>query len=87
MDEHASEENAASELSRAWKGTVEGAQVVEDALSRDNARFAVRNAYFEWVPAKLIDAYATEDGLWSTEQIRDKSTWIGGEFELYFKDL
>lgn len=87
MDEHVSEENSASELSRAWKETVEGAQVVEDALSRDDARIAVKNAYFEWVPAKFIDAYATEDGLWSTEQIRDKSTWIGNEIERYFKDL
>lgn len=87
MDEHVSEENPASELSRAWKGTVEGAQVVEDALSRDDARVAVKNAYFEWVPARLIDAYATEEGLWSTEKIRDKSAWIGNEIERYFKDL
>ncbi|KAI1112251.1 hypothetical protein F5Y14DRAFT_422610 [Nemania sp. NC0429] len=87
MDEHVSEENAASELSRAWKGTVEGAQVVEDALSRDDARVAIKNAYFEWVPAQLIDAYATEEGLWSIGQIRDKSAWVGSEIERYFKDL
>ncbi|KAJ8124875.1 hypothetical protein O1611_g8765 [Lasiodiplodia mahajangana] len=87
MDEHSSEENSHSELSRTWKGTAEGAQVVEDALSRDDPRLAVKNAYFEWVPAKLVDAYATEEGLWSTEQIRDKSTWIGTEIEACFKDL
>ncbi|KAI0105044.1 hypothetical protein GGR51DRAFT_520663 [Nemania sp. FL0031] len=87
MDEHSSEENSYSELSRAWKGIVEGAQTVEDALSRDDPRLAVKNAYFEWVPAKLVDAYATEEGLWSTEQIQDKSTWIGNEVEHCFKDL
>ncbi|KAI1131116.1 hypothetical protein F5Y10DRAFT_234282 [Nemania abortiva] len=87
IDEHGSEENSHSELSWVWKGTVEGAQVVEDALSRDDPRLAVKNAYFEWIPAKLVDAYATEEGLWSTEQIQDKSTWIGNEIEECFKDL
>ncbi len=87
MEEHGSEENSPAELSRAWKGTVEGAQVVEDALSRNDPRVAVKNAYFEWVPAGLVDAYVTEEGLWNTEQIQQKSKWIGNEFEQYFKGL
>ncbi|TGJ88610.1 hypothetical protein E0Z10_g177 [Xylaria hypoxylon] len=86
MEEHASEENSSLELSRAWKGTVEGAQVVEDALSRNDPRVAVKNAYFEWVPAGLIDAYVTEKGLWSTEQIQQKSKWISNMSGRFFEN-
>lgn len=86
-DEHSSEENSPSELSQAWKGIVEGAEVVEEALSRGDPRVAVKNAYFEWVPAKLVNKYATEEGLWGTEQIQEKSTWIGKETDKCFNDL
>ncbi|RYC65457.1 hypothetical protein CHU98_g765 [Xylaria longipes] len=87
MEEHSSEENSHLELTQAWKGVVGGAEVVEDALSRDEPKVAVKNAYFEWVPADLIDAYATEEGLWNTEQIQQKSTLVGDEIKKYFEGL
>jgi translation initiation factor 2B subunit (eIF-2B alpha/beta/delta family) len=87
MEEHSSEENDPSELSRAWKGTVEGAQIVEDTLTGNDQKVAIKNAYFEWVPADLIDAYATEEGLWNKEQIQQQSDCIGKEMEQYFRDL
>ncbi|KAI0453021.1 hypothetical protein F5B21DRAFT_481278 [Xylaria acuta] len=86
-EEHGSEENHPSELTRAWKGTVKGAEAVEDALSRDDPKVAVKNAYFEWVPAHLIDAYATEEGLWSTKQIQQMSEQVANETEHYFEGL
>ncbi|KAJ2996782.1 hypothetical protein NUW58_g863 [Xylaria curta] len=86
MEDHSPEENSPSELSQAWKGTVEGAGIVETSLSH-NPKVAIKNAYFEWIPADLIDAYITEDGVWSTEQIRQKSKWIDNEIEQYFEGL
>ncbi|KAI0483697.1 hypothetical protein F4859DRAFT_409405 [Xylaria cf. heliscus] len=87
MEEHSSEENSPSELTRAWKGAVKGAEVVEDALSRDEPKVAVKNVYFEWVPADLIDAYATDEGLLSTKQIQQKSEEVGNKIEQYFEGL
>ncbi|KAI1171131.1 hypothetical protein F4777DRAFT_566639 [Nemania sp. FL0916] len=87
MDEHVAEENSPLEVSRVWKEMVKGAGEIEEALCRHDPRIAVKNAYFEWVPAELIDAYATEEGLCNTERIRQKSALIGYEIERYFKDL
>ena len=87
IEEHNSEENSHSELSCAWKGAVEGARDIEDALSRDDPRVAVKNAYFEWVPADFVDSYVTEEGLWSKEQIQQRSKWIGDKFDQYFDGL
>jgi translation initiation factor 2B subunit (eIF-2B alpha/beta/delta family) len=86
-DECISEENSLSEVSRIWKETTKGAQVIEDALSRDDPRISVKNAYFELVPAKLIDQYITEEGIWSTQQIQQRSKWISDEIEQCFKYL
>ncbi|KAI0420991.1 translation initiation factor eIF-2B subunit family protein [Xylaria grammica] len=86
MEEHDSEENSSSELSRAWEGTVQGAQVIENASSHDDPRVAVKNTYFEWVSAGLIDTYVTEEGLLSKEQIQQKSEWISNEYKRFFED-
>ncbi|KAI2636682.1 translation initiation factor eIF-2B subunit family protein [Xylaria nigripes] len=87
MEEHTSEENDPSELMQAWRGTVPAAEVVEDALAQKTSKAAVTNTYFEWVPSGLIDAYVTEEGIWGTEQIKDKSAWVGNETVRYFEDL
>ncbi|RWA14840.1 hypothetical protein EKO27_g314 [Xylaria grammica] len=86
MEEHDSEENSSSELSRAWEGTVQGAQVIKNASSRDDPRVVVKNTYFEWVSAGLIDTYVTEEGLLSKEQIQQKSEWINNEYKRFFED-
>ncbi|KAI0553167.1 hypothetical protein F4679DRAFT_532183 [Xylaria curta] len=87
MEEHENEENSALEMTRAWRGIVKGARGVEAGISRDGSKFAVKNTYFEWVPADLIDEYVTEEGLWSTEQIKRASEMVGSQIEQYFKDL
>ncbi|KAI0505735.1 hypothetical protein F5B22DRAFT_626635 [Xylaria bambusicola] len=87
MEEHSAEENSHVELSSTWKGAVEGAQVIEDALSRDDPRIAVKNAYFEWVPAEFVDFYLTEEGDWLEQQVQQRSQWIGYEFDQYFNGL
>ncbi|KAI0440925.1 hypothetical protein F4803DRAFT_525560 [Xylaria telfairii] len=81
------EENSPSELTRAWKGTVEGAGVVEDALSRDQPTVTVKNAYFEWIPAGLIDVYLTEGGIWTAKDIQETSKMVDNEINWYFGDL
>ncbi|KAI1742864.1 hypothetical protein F4680DRAFT_410246 [Xylaria scruposa] len=87
MEEHGDEENSAWEMTRAWKGLVRGVPKLEAAIYRDRSKFAVKNTYFEWVPADLIDEYVTEEGLWSTEQIQRASEMAGSQIERYFKDL
>ncbi|KAK8045627.1 hypothetical protein PG993_005651 [Apiospora rasikravindrae] len=94
--DHAVEENDAVELTRGWKGIVKGA---DDALAasysteaaenggNDNPRVKVKNVYFEWVPARLIDAYVTDEGVWSANEIRKRSDWIGTEIDRFFGDL
>ncbi|KAI1821471.1 translation initiation factor eIF-2B subunit family protein [Xylaria intraflava] len=87
MEEHVSEENHPSELIQAWRGAIQAAGVIEDALAHDSPKVTVRNAYFEWVPAGFVDAYVTEEGIWGTEQIRDRSAWVGNEAVRYFEGL
>ncbi|KAK8084236.1 NUDIX domain-containing protein [Apiospora hydei] len=93
--DHAAEENDAIELTRGWEGTVKGADDVlaasystEAARSGDDSpRVKVKNIYFEWVPARLIDAYVTDEGVWSSDDIRKRSDWVGTEIDRFFGDL
>ncbi|KAK8131759.1 hypothetical protein PG984_008197 [Apiospora sp. TS-2023a] len=91
--EHVVEENDATELSRGWRDFgVKGADdVLEVASSQDGGRNAgkvkVKNVYFEWVPAHFIDAYVTDEGIWSAEEIRNRSDWVGAETDRFFGDL
>ncbi|KAI5859246.1 nagb/rpia/CoA transferase-like protein [Durotheca rogersii] len=90
-EEHPVEENSPMELMRAWNGNVKGAQVIEDALRTTDEsspnKVRVRNAYFEWIPARYVHAYVTDEGLWSVENIAKRSKWIGEETDRFFKDL
>ncbi|KAK7942404.1 uncharacterized protein PG986_011517 [Apiospora aurea] len=93
--DHAAEENDAIELTRGWEGTVKGADDVlaasystEAAGSGDDSpRVKVKNIYFEWVPARLIDAYVTNEGVWSSDDMRKRSDWVGTEIDRFFGDL
>ncbi|KAI5923450.1 translation initiation factor eIF-2B subunit family protein [Camillea tinctor] len=92
MDEHEPEENNPAELTRAWQENVKGAGVIENALQTNDStlqsrRIVVKNTYFEWVPASMIDVYATEEGIWAVKDIAERSQWIGKEMERFFKDL
>ncbi|KAI1473617.1 nagb/rpia/CoA transferase-like protein [Daldinia eschscholtzii] len=93
IEDHPAEENSPTELIRAWKGNVKGVDTVERFLSdsvdgtaqEDNIR--VRNSYFEWVPARFIDAYITDEGVWSIKNITERSEWVGNEMDRFFKNL
>ncbi|KAI0602058.1 translation initiation factor eIF-2B subunit family protein [Biscogniauxia sp. FL1348] len=92
MDEHEAEENDPAELTRAWQGNVKGIGVIDNALrtahsSPEPREVIVKNVYFEWVPSHLINAYATEEGIWTLDDIAKRSLWIGKEMERFFKDL
>ncbi|KAI1387111.1 nagb/rpia/CoA transferase-like protein [Hypoxylon trugodes] len=91
--EHEVEENDSAELVRTWRGGVKGANIIEDALndaegtSTSCKKVHVRNVYFEWIPARFIHAYITEEGLWSVEDIVKRSNWVGNEMDRFFKEL
>ncbi|KAI1074228.1 nagb/rpia/CoA transferase-like protein [Whalleya microplaca] len=89
MSEHPAEENNPKELVQAWKDRVKGADVIEDALQTETNQGKVRvnNTYFEWVPARFVSAYVTDEGLWSVKDISNRSIWIGNEIDRFFKDL
>ncbi|KAL6699424.1 hypothetical protein J3F84DRAFT_184046 [Trichoderma pleuroticola] len=55
------EENDSEELIRGWKGIL-GPDVGLQGVS-------VENVYFEWVPARLVDVYLTEDGAEGTQHV------------------
>ncbi|KAI1370603.1 nagb/rpia/CoA transferase-like protein [Hypoxylon crocopeplum] len=92
MDEHSAEENSPAELTRTWKGSVKGAEAIEVALGGvesgpTQGKIRVRNAYFEWIPARFVHAYVTDEGLWFVEDITKRSNWIGDEMDRFFKCL
>ncbi|KAK7754522.1 hypothetical protein SLS62_003542 [Diatrype stigma] len=94
IEKHVVEDNDPLEVTAAWKATgVQGQAVIESSLQPaqpgpgDIKRVTVKNIYFEWVPARLIDAYITEQGLWSSDDIARRSQWIGNETDRLFKNL
>lgn len=60
------EDNSELEMISAWpKGLFEEIQVQQNL----NFRVEVKNAYFEWVPAKWINTYISEEGVLSVADI------------------
>lgn len=47
----------------------------------------IRNVFFEWVSPELIDAYVTEQGIWTVGDIRKLSETLGVEEERLFRDI
>ncbi|KAI0155236.1 hypothetical protein GGR57DRAFT_92610 [Xylariaceae sp. FL1272] len=78
LDKHHDEENDTSELTKAW-AAVKGAQDIER-----KELVTVKNPYFEWVPANLVDAYATEQGMRNMDQITEQAQWIEKERKRFF---
>lgn len=67
-EEHLVEENDPGEVIKSWSKETQATFTEElDEERRDirrdtRAHVGVRNVYFEWIPAKLIDAYISENG-------------------------
>ena len=58
------EENDPTEITKAWDSlSVKGADVLAHAGQLETSKLKVVNKPFEWVPASLIDAYVTDDGV------------------------
>ncbi|XXG96235.1 hypothetical protein Hte_002516 [Hypoxylon texense] len=94
MEEHPAEENDPTELTQAWRGarvkgadSIESASTVTDGDGSMQGRVRVKNTYFEWVPAQFIQAYVTDEGLWSVQDITKRSNWISDEMDRFFKGL
>ncbi|KAI2470159.1 nagb/rpia/CoA transferase-like protein [Annulohypoxylon bovei var. microspora] len=92
-EEHAVEENEPTEVIQAWAGNVKSVEIIKDALagaqgsSAREKKVQVRNTYFEWVPARFIHGYLTDEGLWSIRDIAKRSNWIGDEMDRFFGNL
>ncbi|KAK3303855.1 uncharacterized protein B0T15DRAFT_286124 [Chaetomium strumarium] len=93
-EDHIVEDNDPSQISRAWQaeynsGRVRGAAAaIRNSSSRDGrVKIEIRNIFFEWVPAGLVDAYVTQSGLWTVQQIAQHSEKLQAEQERFFGSL
>ena len=73
--EHLEEENAEEELTSSWH---------VQRSSAWNEMVTIRNVYFEWCPAELIDYYICEHGTLSTNDINQMSKQISKLIEETF---
>lgn len=91
--DHRTENNNPFEVMTSWlENGVNGVKVLEEALrgthsDTSNCHLNVKNVYFEWVPANLIDAYISEEGVLDLEAIRKKSQQVKEKLERYFGNL
>lgn len=92
VGEHPVEENNPAELSSSWEHGVKGNDLLKEYMVKTNhgtaqSSVAVKNVYFEWVPAKFIAAYITDEGIWSAKEIKKRSDEIESETKRFFEDL
>ncbi|KAK0710284.1 hypothetical protein B0T26DRAFT_654528 [Lasiosphaeria miniovina] len=89
-EEHVVEDNDASQLSRSWAVEDNSARVRDAATALQSLRtdsstgsrgpkVSIRNVFFEWVPAGLIDVHITESGQWSVQDISKHSEKLRDE--------
>jgi translation initiation factor 2B subunit (eIF-2B alpha/beta/delta family) len=90
---HSREENDPKEVVDCWlhggiiglPNLVEGAKV--SLLDEVNYTVQVKNAYFEWVPAELIDGYICEEGTLEATGIQGKAQQVKLKTDKYFSEL
>jgi len=91
-EDHVVEDNDPSQISRAWQAEynserVRGATATLRDTQVSRVKIEIRNVFFEWVPAGLIDAYVTESGEWTTQQIAQHSERLEAEEKRLFGSL
>ncbi|POR37974.1 Methylthioribose-1-phosphate isomerase, partial [Tolypocladium paradoxum] len=69
------EENDPAEVSRSWGGLLQESDV------------AVKNVYFEWVSAGLVDHYVTEDGVTTAAGVAACAEDVQRRADRFFADL
>lgn len=90
--DHSHEENDPKELVCCWvDGGLKGVKILAEGIEadRDNTNYAVevKNIYFEWVPAELIDAYICEEGTLDATAIQGKAQQVKQKVDRYFGQL
>lgn len=87
------EENDTSEVTSAWfSGNVKGLNILDEELQglqgkTANCSVRVRNIYFEWVPADLIDAYMCDEGVFDRQRIQAEAEKVRMKRERYFENV
>ncbi|WYZ41133.1 hypothetical protein EsH8_V_000028 [Colletotrichum jinshuiense] len=85
------EENDVEEIRATWKqdhakkaayAVLEGPQ--EGTPDEKDVKVNVKNVYFEWVPANLIDGYMFEDGQKNAKDVSDRAGRIRREADAFF---
>lgn len=96
---HIVEQIDPAQLSRDWHSSFNSQRVRDAAAFLDDVATASRgqtdpivqirthNVFFEWVPPELVDAYITEKGIWTLEDINRHSEALGREEERIFGGL
>jgi translation initiation factor 2B subunit (eIF-2B alpha/beta/delta family) len=91
--DHGQEENNSRELINCWKhcgiAGIESFAEEIDICRQDTVNYAVgvKNIYFEWVPAELIDAYICEEGALDAAAIQSKAQQVKENVDRYFGGL
>lgn len=92
-DSHQTENNDPAEVIAPWHDSgVRGIKALDEGLRGTHAEIAnctveVKNVYFEWVPADLIDAYISEEGTLDVAAIKKKAQQVKEKTERYFGSL
>lgn len=87
------EQDERAEIMSGWfDADVKGLNVLVEAIQgkqpeNSNYRVDVENAYFEWVPVDLIDAYLSEDGTLDKATILEQARRVKQQTERYFGSL
>ncbi|CAK7205440.1 hypothetical protein SEUCBS139899_008212 [Sporothrix eucalyptigena] len=97
--EHVVENNEAGLVSCDWHSNLhserlrDAAAVLDQATTDEtmtatlNIEVKIENVFFEWVGPDLIDAYITEKGTWTTEDIKQYSKDLGQKKKEVFADI
>jgi translation initiation factor 2B subunit (eIF-2B alpha/beta/delta family) len=92
-DDHPPEENDPMEVISLWVDTgVKGVGKLQERVQRtkeetSNCIVEVKNVYFEWVDANMIDAFITEEGAMGATDIHNKALEVQQKADKYFGSL
>lgn len=92
-DDHQPEENDPMEVISPWVDTgVKGVGTLQERIrgtkkESSSCVVEVKNVYFEWVDANMIDAFITEEGAMGATDIHNKALEVQRKADKYFGSL
>lgn len=92
-DDHQPEENDPMEVISPWVDIgVKGVSKLQECVrggkeENPNCVVEIKNVYFEWVDASMIDAYITEEGALGASDIQNKALEVKQKVNQYFGPL